>query len=121
MVISEAAGLDSGFHIHPTMAHALAHELRRRVIAGTIKPGMHLKERQLAREFHVSKTPVRDAVRHLVNEGLVEMKPQRGAYVRDFTLRDMIELSQIREGIEGIAFAAFAPLVTEEDLSLLRA
>ena len=73
------------------------------LVDGTLQPGEALIETDLANRLEISRTPVREALHQLAQEGLVEMIPRRGAFVRRITLQDIEELFVIREAIEGIA------------------
>ena len=63
-------------------------EMRRRIIAGQIEPGVNLSELALAEEFGVSRTPVREALKQLQTEGLVEIRPRVGTFVTTPSRRD---------------------------------
>jgi GntR family transcriptional regulator of gluconate operon len=85
----------------------LAHELRVQIITGQVKAGTHLVEDALAETFDVSRGPVRDALRQLELEGLVESrrgKSRRGGFlVTGMTSADMAELYSLREALESLA------------------
>lgn len=85
----------------------LAHELRLQIITGQVKAGTHLVEDALAEAFDVSRGPVRDALRQLELEGLVESrrgKARRGGFlVTGITSEDMAELYSLREAVESLA------------------
>ena len=80
-------------------------ELRRRLIAGYFDPGQKMREEHLASEFEVSRTPVRAAVKKLVSEGLLELVPNSGAFVRQWTENDVEEIFELRHLAEGTAAA----------------
>jgi DNA-binding GntR family transcriptional regulator len=111
---------DPGPAIHPTIAHAVAHDLRMRILRGEYPPGTRLKEQQVARQLGVSATPVRDAIRQLAEAGLLELVPNRGAFVKKFTLGDISEMAQLREILEVAAFREAARRITDEDLARLK-
>lgn len=71
-----------------------------------IPPGSSLSETELAEELHVSRTPVREAIARLVDNGLVSVVPQVGTRVEPIRLRDVEEAHFIRESLELSAFAA---------------
>jgi len=75
---------------------------------GELKPGARLVNRSLAAEFGVSFAPVREAISRLRSEGLVEQISGAGAFVREFSLRDLEELYILREAIESCACAEAA-------------
>jgi len=74
--------------------------LRDAIIDGSIPPGSHLREVHLARELETSRGTVREAIRHLVQEGLVEYVLHRGNFVNALSLRDRLDVYVAREAIE---------------------
>jgi DNA-binding GntR family transcriptional regulator len=104
----------------PTVAEVVTDELRRRVVQGELPPGSHVREADIARALGVSVTPVRHALHRLADEGLVELNPHRGATVKELTLNDFLELAEVREALEAVAFRKAAPNITDEDLAQLR-
>ncbi|MCQ8828899.1 GntR family transcriptional regulator [Streptomyces malaysiensis] len=78
-------------------------EMRRRIIKGDIEPGAPLSELALADEFGVSRTPVREALKQLQTEGLVEIRPRVGTFVTIPSRREITELFEMKELIEGAA------------------
>ena len=77
--------------------------LREAILEGHLKPGQRLMEVQLAEQLGVSRTPVREAIRKLELEGLVVMLPRKGAYVANMSLKDIIDVLEIRSSLEGLA------------------
>ena len=78
--------------------------LREAIIDGSIPPGAHLRELHLASELKTSRGTVREAIRHLVQEGLVEYVLHRGNFVNALSLRDRLDVYVAREAIEvGVA------------------
>ncbi|GAB3785305.1 GntR family transcriptional regulator [Nocardioides ungokensis] len=78
-------------------------EMRRRIIAGEIEPGVNLSELALAEEFGVSRTPVREALKQLQTEGLIEIRPRVGTFVTSPSRREITELFEMKELLEGAA------------------
>ncbi|MFB7328349.1 MULTISPECIES: GntR family transcriptional regulator [unclassified Streptomyces] len=78
-------------------------EMRRRIIKGDIEPGAPLSELALADEFGVSRTPVREALKQLQTEGLVEIRPRVGTFVTIPSRREITELFEMKELLEGAA------------------
>lgn len=78
-------------------------EMRRRIITGEIEPGVNLSELALADEFGVSRTPVREALKQLETEGLVEVRPRVGTFVTTPSRREITELFEMKELLEGAA------------------
>jgi DNA-binding GntR family transcriptional regulator len=82
---------------------ALAH-LRDRIIDGTLKMGQVLSERSLSEELGVSKSPVREALAQLRDEGLVTIEPQKGARVFTLSESEVTQICDFRQAIETAAF-----------------
>jgi len=85
-----------------TVAHVVD-QLREDILARRLSPGVRLVESDLTARFAVSRGPVREALRRLAAEGLIEHTPNRGALVRRLTRREIQELFQIRLELEGLA------------------
>ena len=70
----------------------LAQQIEALILDGEIAPGMRLDEQALAQRFEVSRTPVREALRHLASTGLIELRPNRGAFVKTVTPDELEEM-----------------------------
>ena len=92
-----------------------------RIIGGDFEPGDHLKEQAIADELGVSRTPVREAVRELVEDGLVDLLPKRGARVVGFTVDDVEEIYNIRLSLELLALKYAEHRVSLQRLKEIRA
>ena len=77
--------------------------IRARIMDGSVPPGAALREEALAAEIGVSRTPVRDALRRLLADGLVESARNRGTFVAEITTDDLLEVYQLRAMLEGFA------------------
>ncbi|MFD8569841.1 GntR family transcriptional regulator [Streptomyces sp. NPDC059639] len=86
--------------------------LRADIVAGRLRPGDRLVERELAERFGVSRVPVREAVRALVAEGFVTFDTPRRAVVRTLTRADVSELFELREALEVYAAGLAAERAT---------
>ncbi|WP_235564001.1 GntR family transcriptional regulator [Microbacterium sp. Root553] len=95
--------------------------LRDDIILGRRAPGSRLVERDIAAELHVSRLPVREAIRTLVSEGVVVARPRSWAVVRKFTRRDIQDFGEVREAIETLIFLFAAERHTDEGIARLRA
>lgn len=82
--------------------------LKQRVVAGAYPPAAQLKEEHLARELNISRTPVRAALRRLVDDGLATADPGRGVRVAEWTEADIEETYELRGLLEGQAAALAA-------------
>ncbi|OBC06681.1 GntR family transcriptional regulator [Gordonia sp. 852002-50816_SCH5313054-c] len=85
------------------MQARLVTEIRRRIIDGKILPGVNISELALAEEFGVSRTPVREAFKQLQTEGLIEIRPRVGTFVTAPSRREVTELFEMKELLEGAA------------------
>lgn len=77
--------------------------LRQDILNNNYRPGQRLSEETIAQELNVSRTPVREALKRLHAEGFVEIRPHRGAVVRDASCEELAELCAVREVLEGLA------------------
>lgn len=77
--------------------------LKKRVLNGSIPPAVWLRESEIAAQLNVSRTPVREAIRRLAQEGLVEASPNRGVRIRETTLQEVLDAYEVRANIEALA------------------
>lgn len=94
--------------------------LREAILKGELKPGERLMELQLASKLGVSRTPIREAIRMLEQEGLAVTMPRKGAEVAKMTLKDMEDVLEIREALDELASQVACQRITEEQLVLLK-
>jgi DNA-binding GntR family transcriptional regulator len=90
-----------------------------KIASGVLSGGSQVSEQSLANEMGISRTPVREAIRQLIMEGLVEQVPRFGTLVRIPDRRDLAELFEVREALESYAAAEAARRITPEDLELI--
>lgn len=100
-------------------SEGVARILRQAILDGRLKPGQPLRERVLAEELGISRTPIREALFILQGEGLVGLTPNRGATVRTITATDIAEIYALRSVLECHAVATAAERITEADLARL--
>ena len=94
--------------------------LRDAILTGKLVPGERLMENQLAEKLGVSRTPVREALRMLELENLVELVPRKGAQVLDMSEKDIINILEVRSALEGLATSVACKKMTKEDLQQLK-
>ncbi|MGF1528775.1 MAG: GntR family transcriptional regulator [Candidatus Competibacterales bacterium] len=94
-------------------ADKLVDVIRADILGGVLKPGDRLEENDLADRFSVSRTPVREALRTLTNNGLIEIRPRRGAYVRQLSASEIIEMFEVAAELEGMAGRLAAKATTK--------
>lgn len=95
--------------------------IRQRIMDGTFAPGAPLREEMLASEIGVSRTPVRDALRRLLADGLVESTRNLGTFVAEITTDDLLEVYELRAMLEGFAARRAALRITPAELAELEA
>ncbi|MFD6099600.1 GntR family transcriptional regulator [Nocardiopsis flavescens] len=106
----------------PTSIQAtVIEEMRGRIISGAVEPGTLLSELALAEEYGVSRTPVREALKQLQTEGLVEIRPRVGTFVTIPSRREITELFEMKELLEGAAARLLAQRGRVPEVDLLEA
>ena len=104
----------------PPRSLSQAHEfIRNKIIAGDFPPGYRLMTRNLSAEAGVSRTPIRDALRLLEKEGLVEIQPRTGASVKAFDFLSFQEICEFRLGLESFSAELAAEKRTLPELAEL--
>ena len=93
--------------------------IRDDILTGNYTPGEELKEATLGKQLGVSRTPVREALRQLDLEGLVEIAPNRGAKVIGISRKDVEDIYHMRARLEGLAARKAAEQIKEEELAEL--
>ena len=93
--------------------------LREAILKGELKPGERLMELQLAAKLGVSRTPIREAIRMLEQEGLAVTIPRKGAEVAKMTEKDMEDVLQIRDALDELAASIACEQMTKEQLDTL--
>lgn len=94
--------------------------LRDAILTGKLVPGERLMENQLADKLGVSRTPVREALRMLELENLVELVPRKGAQVLDMSEKDIVNILEVRSALEGLATQLACKKMSAEDLQQLK-
>jgi DNA-binding GntR family transcriptional regulator len=107
--------------LHSPLRDKVAGELRAAILAGRFKPGARLIEDRLAEEFGVSRNPIREAIRTLASEGLIEVSARRGAVVASLSPREAEELLEVRATLEAANARLAARRRDPEVLNELRA
>jgi DNA-binding GntR family transcriptional regulator len=95
----------------------IADELRQAILTGELSPGERIRQEELAEQFGASRIPVREALRILVTDGLVNMVSNSGAWVSSLTQDECSEQYQIRERLEPLLLRYNLPSLTAEDLT----
>jgi len=100
-------------------ADEIAFRLEAEILDGAYAPGSHLMQEEICARFGVSRTPVREALRKLQAQNLVDLIPNKGARIRTITLSELTEVYAVRAELEGYAAALAAPLFTGEHAAAL--
>jgi DNA-binding GntR family transcriptional regulator len=104
-----------------TKADDIALVIEEAIVSGELAPGSVLRQEHLSERFHVSRTPVREALRRLAALGLVSFEPNRGVRVRTLSREDLHEAFLVRAELESLATALAATQITPNDLVELEA
>ncbi|MCL6547288.1 MAG: GntR family transcriptional regulator [Alicyclobacillus sp.] len=88
--------------------------IRQRILDGTYKAGQRLLETDLAKEFRVSRTPIRDALRRLDGEGLVEIIPRKGVVVTGMSPDEVLDIFELRMALETLAVRKACQRITPD-------
>ena len=105
----------------PSLHEAIFQKLRSLLVEGAIAPGSKLNERELAERLHVSRTPIREAIRRLAADGLVELIANRGAIAVQLSLADVIHTFDVIAQLEGYSGELAAKNISDATLSELEA
>lgn len=105
----------------PTMSALAAEALRSMILGGELLPGERLPENSLTAQLGVSRSPLREAMSVLEQEGLIVQAPRRGAIVAPLTAHDIYEIYSLRGALEELAIRLGVPVTDESRLDRLRA
>ncbi|CAN7246523.1 GntR family transcriptional regulator [Rhizobium sp. LjRoot30] len=108
--------------IRRTALHdTLVNHLRDMIIEGNLEPGTRLHEGQLGEQLGVSRTPLREAIKYLASEGLVELVPSRGAVVKRFSAKDVQDMLTVLRNLEELAGKLACQLASDDEIAHMRA
>jgi DNA-binding GntR family transcriptional regulator len=99
----------------------VAQRLRQMLVENQIAPGAKLNERELSEVLQVSRTPLREAIKMLAAEGLVELLPNRGAIAVELTEADVLNTFEVMAGLEALSGELAAQRITDAELAEIRA
>lgn len=105
---------------HRQLRNFVADQLRTAILEGRYKPGEWLRQERLAQELNVSQMPVREALKELAAEGLIEHVPYRGVRVIEFSAEDIEDLYTHRAFLEGRAAACAAQMIGPAEIEELK-
>jgi DNA-binding GntR family transcriptional regulator len=107
-------------NVHKQLQDVVADRIRSAILEGDLKPGEWLRQERLALEYGVSQMPVREALKKLAVDGLVEHVPYRGVRVIEFSPEDISDLFATRSFLEGLAARAAAARITDDEIAELK-
>jgi DNA-binding GntR family transcriptional regulator len=103
-----------------SLVDVVAERIEAAIISGTLEPGSRLSEQALASSLGVSRGPLREAIRRLEGRKLLERTPNIGVRVAALSLKDLNEILQVREALEGMACGLAAINMTDTDIAALK-
>lgn len=103
-----------------TLSMRIAEQLKLQIFSGDFRPGDRLNEAALAQRMNTSRGPIREAIRILAGFGLVTAVPNRGVFVRKISVREMVEISELRALVFGFAAGLAAEHRLERDCVKLK-
>jgi len=95
-------------------------ELKHKILTGEIISQTRLMEIDLSEKMNVSRTPIREAIKRLADDGLVKVEPRRGAYVASISIKDMLDVFEVREDMEGFVAKLAAQRIADDEKQHLR-
>jgi DNA-binding GntR family transcriptional regulator len=105
---------------HKQLRNLVADQIRAAILEGRFKPGAWLRQEKVAQELGVSQMPVREALKELAAEGLIEHVPYRGVRVIEFSYEDVADLYDHRAFLEGRAAGVAAANITTGEIAELK-
>lgn len=112
------ADLEPMVEARPATLHGeVLSKLRDYIVVGPLSEGARIPERQLCELFGISRTPLREALKVLASEGLIDLLPNRGARVRTHSEQDIRELFDLMAGLEALAGRLACEFITDEEIA----
>ena len=105
---------------HPNLSDEAYSILAKRIIGREFSAGVRLVETKLARDLGISRTPIREALNRLVQDGLIDLVPRKGAQVIQLKAKDVEEIYELRKVLEGFATEKATLLIKEKDLHQIK-
>ncbi len=104
-----------------TLHDEVAGRLRTMLVEGRIPPGAKLNERELCELLHVSRTPLREAIKRMASEGLVDLVPNRGAVAVKLSENDVVHVFEVLAELEGMSGELAAQRITPAEIAEIKA
>ncbi|MFK9094300.1 GntR family transcriptional regulator [Bacillus salipaludis] len=103
-----------------SVEHYIYNHIKTAILARKLAPGKQLIENRISDTLKVSRTPIRNALKNLASEGLVDIVPNKGAFVTSPTLDEIIQAYELRGSLEFIAARKSMEYLTEKDFSTIK-
>jgi DNA-binding GntR family transcriptional regulator len=120
VMVAEALSTERGKVEIPSMVEAVVQRLRALIVSGDVRPGDRLVEERLTEMFGVSRPPLREALRILQRDGLVQSLPRRGYIVAPISAEDVREIYSLRFALERLAIELGVPVQDASRLEPMR-
>lgn len=118
--MQEPSGKFSGTRLEvPNLRDTVYEAIRASILGHEYPSGAKVPEIVLAKNLGVSRTPVREALNRLEREGIVDVVPRYGAFVRTFTREEILEILRIQEVLEGLAVSLAAPRISDDEITAM--
>jgi DNA-binding GntR family transcriptional regulator len=120
MAMSErpsAQGLEATSFAAPSLHDEILTKLRDYIVENNLPEGARIPERQLSQMFGISRTPLREALKVLASEGLVNLLPNRGSRVRSLSEQDICDLFDLMGGLEALAGRLACERITDAEIA----
>jgi DNA-binding GntR family transcriptional regulator len=102
---------------HLTLRERIYEEIVRLIVSGELPSGGSIDEKSLTEKLQVSRTPFREAIGTLAKEGLIEIRPYRGFFVRSFSRKEIEDLYELRKTLECFAVELAVPRMSDRDIA----
>ena len=102
---------------HQTLRERIYEEIVRLIVSGELPSGVSIDEKLLTERLQVSRTPFREAIGTLAKEGLIEIKPYRGFFVRSFSRKEVSDLYELRKTLECFAVELAVPQMSDAHIA----
>jgi DNA-binding GntR family transcriptional regulator len=102
---------------HLTLRERIYEEIVRLIVSGELPSGGSIDEKSLTERLQVSRTPFREAIGTLAKEGLIEIRPYRGFFVRSFSRKEIEDLYELRKTLECFAVELAVPRMSDRDIA----
>ncbi|MGN1143313.1 MAG: GntR family transcriptional regulator, partial [Anaerovoracaceae bacterium] len=105
--------------VQKTTAEKIEEELKTEILTGKLRPGQRIVEQKLCDRYGISRTPIREILRHVEAEGLIETIPNRGAVVKGFTSREIDDFFLLKAPLEVQCVRWAIDRITPEEMDML--